>query len=52
MAALNLRKIEGLTVRLTVTRELRFRVWLATQIFTFGAWILGGRVEIDFPKEA
>lgn len=33
-------------LQLTGLREFRFRLWLAKQIFRFGAWI--ARVSIDF----
>jgi hypothetical protein len=36
-----------LNIRVKVTREFRFRVWLARKLFLLAGRILGGRVEVD-----
>lgn len=45
---IEMRKLSGLVVELhcIYTRELRFRIWLAKNLFRFGAWVMGGRAEI------
>ncbi|MDZ7809207.1 MAG: hypothetical protein U5L11_02510 [Arhodomonas sp.] len=32
---------------MTVTRELRARLWLALRLFRLGAWVLGPRVRFE-----
>lgn len=46
MASVDIRKMENLTVTLNVTREFKFRVWAASQLFRLATWILGGKPEI------
>lgn len=34
-------------MRLTGVRRLRLRLWLGTQIFSLGAWVIGHGVEVE-----
>lgn len=44
-----LRKLDDLVVTVTVqvTRELRFRVWLAIKLIQLAVWVIGGRTAIN-----
>lgn len=43
-----LRKLDGMTMTLSVTvsRELRFRIWCASYLIRLAGWIMGSHVEI------
>lgn len=36
-----------LKVSVTVSREVRFRLWLASQLVALAGWILGGRGTLE-----
>ena len=45
-ATIKLRKLDTLEVTLTVTREFKLRLWLATMFFRCGARVLGGNCKV------
>lgn len=47
MKAIPLRKFDDrYTITVAITREFRIRVWIAVQLITLAAWVLGGRLEL------
>lgn len=48
---ITLASLKGITIRVTVTRSLTVRIWIAIQLHKLAAWVVGADVRIQEDHE-
>ena len=51
LESVKLRKLDDLSVAITLTGELKFRIWLAIRLFKMAMWVLGGKTHVDIKAD-